>query len=64
LPKEKLEYYCPTCGMIAEEIEGATAAELAANLKNAFSQEDEFVKICSKCGSKAVRLRRDAEKKE
>ena len=58
-PKEKLEYYCPTCGMTTEEIEGATGAELAANLKNAISQEDEFVKICSKCGSKAVRLRRD-----
>jgi len=50
--------------MMTEEIEGATGAELAANLKNALSQEDEFVKICSKCGSKAIRLRRDLKEKE
>ena len=64
MPKERLEYYCPTCGMINEEIEGATEAELAANLKNVFAQGDELVKICEKCGSKAIRVRRDLKEKK
>jgi len=34
--------------MISDEIEGATDAELTANLKNVFSQGDESMKICSK----------------
>jgi len=64
LPKEKLEYYCPTCGMMSEEIEGDTEAQLAANLKNIFAQGDEFVKVCVKCGSKAIRVRRDLKEKK
>ena len=50
--------------MLTEEVEGATDAELAANLKNVFSQGDEFMKICSKCGSKAIRVRRDLKEKK
>jgi len=64
LPKEKLEFYCPTCGMTAEEVEGATEAEFAANLKNVFIEGDNFVKICEKCGSKAIRVRRDLKEKK
>ncbi|MFH0711065.1 MAG: hypothetical protein V1944_00640 [Candidatus Aenigmatarchaeota archaeon] len=63
MPKEKLEFYCPTCGMATEEVEGATEAELAANLKNIFTEGDDMVKICAKCGAKSIRVRRDLKEK-
>jgi rRNA maturation endonuclease Nob1 len=49
--------------MMNEEVNGSTEAELVANLKSMLPEGEDF-KICSKCGSKAIRVRRDLKEKK